>query len=392
MIPEQLLLPVSDEEPTGVEGVYTTAFQELVALAEYIGARLQQSELDRLARIDYAGENAESDRRTAEANAEDARRTLERAEAAVKELTGRSASPDGARNDMATRARKMLEDASKDLRIVQHLALAWTGQNGLAGYADAFRLADELMQRFGDALHPRPDEDDPTDVSAREMVVTEMLNGEAFLQAMRECVVLESPAVGRYTGRDAEVIDGRLEDDQAGGPRSPQQIAAIAQAQAPALSFDSGDDLLRDRIAAVDECLDAARSVMGRFDAGAILGDRVFQLLERIRSQLSAALQPDASGVAAAEAPAAGPVGASAGTALSVNGLRSREDARRLILEVSRYIEATEPSHPAPFFLKRAERLLGARDFFEILRDMAPDSISELERITGHRDSASDTF
>lgn len=389
MIPEQLLLPVSDEEPTGVEAVYTTAFQELVALADYIGARLQQSELDRLAKVDYAGENAESDRRTAQANAEDARRSLERAEASVKELTGRGASPEGARNDMAARARKMLEDSSKDLRIVQHLALAWAGQNGLAGYADALRLSDELMQRFGDALHPRPDEDDPTDVSAREMVVTELLNGEAFLQAMRDCVVLESPAVGRYTGRDAEVIDGRMEDDQAGGPRSPQQIAAIAQAQAPALSFDSGDNLLRDRISAVDECLDAARSVMGRFSAGAILGDRVFQLLERIRAQLSAALQPDAADFAPGAA-VAGPAGA--GAALSVNGLRSREDARRLILEVSRYIEATEPSHPAPFFLKRAERLLGARDFFEILRDMAPDSISELERITGHRDNASETF
>jgi predicted component of type VI protein secretion system len=43
----------------------------------------------------------------------------------------------------------------------------------------------------------------------------------------------------------------------------------------------------------------------------------------------------------------------------------SRDEARRLILDIARYIERTEPSHPAPP-LPRAEKLLGAKSFFEI--------------------------
>ncbi len=57
-----------------------------------------------------------------------------------------------------------------------------------------------------------------------------------------------------------------------------------------------------------------------------------------------------------------------------------------MILEICKFLEATEPGHPAPFFLRRAERLLGAKDFFVIMRDMAPDALSEIERITGHRE------
>ena len=66
--------------------------------------------------------------------------------------------------------------------------------------------------------------------------------------------------------------------------------------------------------------------------------------------------------------------------------LQTRDDARRLILDVCKFLERTEPSHPAPYFLRRAERLLSAKDFFAIMRDMAPDALNELERITGHRE------
>jgi len=65
--------------------------------------------------------------------------------------------------------------------------------------------------------------------------------------------------------------------------------------------------------------------------------------------------------------------------------LATRDDARRLILEVADYLERSEPGHPAPLFLRRAERLLGAASFFDIVKDMAPDSISEIERITGQK-------
>lgn len=394
MFPEKLIEPVSEASPAGEDGVYTAAFQELTALSDYLAARLELGEAERLAKLDFQGENADSDRRAAEGNAEDARRKVERAEASVREAIGRAPSPDSARNELRARAEKMLQETGKDLRVVQQLALAWLLEDGVAGLESGFRLMDALLERYGAQVHPKPDEDDPSDVSAREMVISEMLNGEAFVLALRECAVLQASGVGRVSGRDAEVIDGKLEDDRA-GVRSVAEITAIAQAGAG--SEQGGNEALRAAAAEVEGCEQAAQAVVARFNPGGLHGDRVPKLLHRIRGLLSAAVQAD--GAPAAEAAAGGELATVPAQALAVRGngavagaLRNRDDARRLILQISRFLEETEPSHPAPFFLKRAERLLGAKDFFAIMRDMAPDAISEMERITGHRESGSDSY
>jgi type VI secretion system protein ImpA len=383
MFSDQLYEPISDASPTGDDGVYSTAFQEIAALADYLAVRMEVGELERLAKVTYQGENAESDHRTAEANLEDGRRKLERAESTVKELTGKAPSPEGAKNELAARGERILAESSKDIRVIQHLALAWMLQAGTDGFEAAMRLIDGLLERHGALLHPQPDPDEPDDVSAREMVLSEMFNGTAFVMALREAALVESAAAGRYTGRDAEVIEGRLEDDQAGGARSTDHITAIAQAMAEREGSDAAA-ILQARIGRIEAALEAADRVIGRFGHGAIIGDRVLKLLNLLKGQLAAAV-PGAEPAADGEGGGMG-FQVRAGGATTLGPLRSREDARKQILEIARFLESSEPSHPAPFFLRRAERLLGAKDFFAILRDMAPESISELERITGHRD------
>ena len=395
MFPEKLIEPVSESSPVGEEGVYTLAYQELTALHEYIAARLELSEFERLARVEHQGDNAESDLRMAEGNLEDGRRKLERAEASVKELTGRAPSAESARSELRIRSERMLAETGKDLRVVQHLALAWLQEQGLAGLENGFRVIDALLERYGDEVHPKPDEDDPTDVSAREMVISEMLNGTAFVQALRECVVLEAAGVGRFTGRDVEVIDGKLDDDRAGGARSVQEITGIAQAVGGG-EAEAVNAALAAAVARVEACQQAVESVIARFDAGALHGDRVPKLLHRTRNLLTAAMQAGEGQAAAggddgSPSPIQSTGSPQRGNGAATGSLRNRDDARRMILQISRFLEETEPSHPAPFFLKRAERLLGAKDFFAIMRDMAPDSITEMERITGHRESGTDS-
>src|SRR5688572_19987941 len=108
MFSEKLIEPVSESSPVGEEGVYTLAFQELTALHEYIAARLELAEFERMAKVEHQGENADSDHRMAEGNVEDGRRKLERAEASVKELTGRAPSAESVRNELRTRSERML--------------------------------------------------------------------------------------------------------------------------------------------------------------------------------------------------------------------------------------------------------------------------------------------
>jgi type VI secretion system protein ImpA len=387
MFSEKLIQSVSDASPAGEEGVYTPTFQEMNALAEYIAARLELAELERIAKLEHQGENAESDARMAQANAEDGRSKLARCEANVKEVTGKAPSADGARNELRNRAERMLGETGKDLRVVQHLALAWLLEQGVTGLGDGFRLIDALLEQYGAEVHPKPDEDDPSDVSAREMVISEMLHGTAFLQALRECVLFAAGG-GRLTGRDVEVIDGKLDDDKGGGARSVAEISAMAMAAADG-SLEGANAVLRAALDNIDACQQAIAAVVARFGAGALHGDRVPKLLQRARGLLDQAMQTDSPAQESeGDADGIGPIVTQArGNGAAGGPLRSRDDARKLILQVAKFLEETEPSHPAPFFLRRAERLLGAKDFFAIMRDMSPDAIAEMERITGHRDS-----
>ncbi len=62
--------------------------------------------------------------------------------------------------------------------------------------------------------------------------------------------------------------------------------------------------------------------------------------------------------------------------------LRSRQEAIRALDLVCRYLERHEPTNPAPLFIRRAQRLM-TKNFMDIVKDLLPDSLANLERLTG---------
>jgi type VI secretion system protein ImpA len=65
--------------------------------------------------------------------------------------------------------------------------------------------------------------------------------------------------------------------------------------------------------------------------------------------------------------------------------IRSREDAIRSLEAVSEFFRRAEPSSPVPLFVDRAKRLI-ARDFLEVLAELAPDSVADVKRVGGIRE------
>ncbi|MFZ4860456.1 MAG: ImpA family type VI secretion system protein, partial [Desulfuromonadaceae bacterium] len=62
--------------------------------------------------------------------------------------------------------------------------------------------------------------------------------------------------------------------------------------------------------------------------------------------------------------------------------VRSREDAVRAIDMVCDYLERTEPSNPAQFLLRRASKMIN-HNFLQLVKELAPDALSEVARIMG---------
>ncbi len=65
--------------------------------------------------------------------------------------------------------------------------------------------------------------------------------------------------------------------------------------------------------------------------------------------------------------------------------LSSRADAQLMLEKVKHYFAQHEPSHPAPLMIDRVQRLIEL-DFMDIIRDLAPDGVHQLENIFGRRD------
>jgi type VI secretion system protein ImpA len=83
---------------------------------------------------------------------------------------------------------------------------------------------------------------------------------------------------------------------------------------------------------------------------------------------------PDAESVSA-------PVGRAGEGPMNVE-IRTREEALLMIDKVIAYFERNEPTNPAPLLIKRARRLV-SMSFVDIIKDMAPESLKQIETIAG---------
>lgn len=62
--------------------------------------------------------------------------------------------------------------------------------------------------------------------------------------------------------------------------------------------------------------------------------------------------------------------------------IKNNEDVIRMLDKICDYYAKYEPSSPLPLLLQRAKRLV-RKDFLEILKDIAPDGLTQAGRVTG---------
>jgi type VI secretion system protein ImpA len=101
--------------------------------------------------------------------------------------------------------------------------------------------------------------------------------------------------------------------------------------------------------------------------------------LMRPLALLAARLQ----GATAAPSAIAGEVMMAARLVPALSGdIHSREDALGALQRACEWIERNEPGHPAPLLIRRAQRLM-SKSFLDIIRDLLPEGVPEVEKIAG---------
>lgn len=261
-----------------------------------------------------------------------------------------------------------LAGRTRDLRLAVLLARAGARTQGLAGYAAGLSLVDQLLDKYWDAVHPHLDGDDAT---MRLNVLATLCSHASGLADLRASylVAVGHPLTVRLIElalTNAEPLPGETRPTPAGIGKGLQDAAAA-------------DAALPDRLKLVHAAaMSIERSVSQRVG---IAGPDLKPLLNitHALSQAAAAAQ----GATVTALPALETSGTAIEQGVSAPGtIRTREDVVRMLGSICDWMERHEPSNPAPLLIRRAQRLM-SKSFLDLVRDLAPEGLAQLERIAG---------
>ncbi len=265
---------------------------------------------------------------------------------------------------------------SKDLRLLAYLGTALLRTDGVPAFADTLQVASQWLQQYWTQVYPVVDED----AILRRNALNCFADPMAIVDGLRRTPLVRSRQHGTFTLRDIDIATHVLAAGDGNAPIDENQVNA-AFASMPIADLTRLHESVVGGVAslkAIDASMrDAAGSeATPTFDPLAAQLTRLGQVL---RAQLAA--HPDGSPAAAGggEAAAGEPGGAALGA------VKSRQDAIRALDAVAAFFRATEPSSPVPMFLARAKRLV-AKDFLEVLADIAPDAVPQARAAGGVKD------
>lgn len=262
-------------------------------------------------------------------------------------------------------------DRSRDLRLAVFWLRSGVNLYGYAALASGLQLLTEMMQSLGASVLPLPDPDDG-DPYARVNALSVLAETAGLLGDLRAAPVLQDRALGRITGRDVELallLTQPLETETPMAKDQIQRMLSDAVDSTPVLRTTVDDSVAQ--LAAFE----AALQVFLGSAAPDMLPLRRFvkavaSLMPQSQADVDAVLGVDEGGASApGRAALAGQVG-------------NRADALRAIDRVCEFLERTEPSNPAPLFLRRARQLIN-HNFLQLMKELAPEAMAGVARAVG---------
>ena len=277
-----------------------------------------------------------------------------------------------------------LLNRSKDLRLGVYLANALLNTDGFAGLSDGLELIRGLVEKHWDTVHPQLDPEDGNDPTMRVNTLVGLCDPETMVRRVRELPLVKSRVHGRFSLRDVLIAAGKLPPPK--GDAKPPEMSAIEGAfqeidleELKATEATIGKSI--EQINAIESILtekvgsnraaDFSELTTVLKGAQRTVGEQL------VRRGVAVAVEPGEAGADAEGAPGAEPQ--------SISGpIASREDAIRALDRVCEFFSQSEPSSPVPILLRRAQKLV-AKDFVELIKDLAPDGLSQIDVIRGPR-------
>ena len=274
----------------------------------------------------------------------------------------------------------------KDIRVSLHLTAALLRTDGWPGFADGLQLLHGYLEQYWDEVYPLVEDDDPF---FRVNALFNLSDPQRFIGALRRTPVVRSRMAGSYALRDhLAAAAGPRPADEDDEPSDQEAVdaglirAAFTEADGEQLAADA------EGIDAAVQALDAiVRLADDKLGSDAPDLSQVVKVLQQIKGWMDGerAAQNGETPPAPESEDAAAPSASAVPQAGFPDAIDSPEQAIRALDKVSDYFRRYEPSSPVPLLLERAKRLV-RQDFMALMRDLAPDGLSQAQRIFGVED------
>jgi len=263
---------------------------------------------------------------------------------------------------------------TKDLRVAVHLAAAALNRGGLEGMSEGLTLVGGLLETYWPSVHPQLDPEEGDDPTMR-ITALSALAAPSLLATLRTTPVIRAQALGSVAMRDFSSVPGEATLDN-------NTVEGVFQSvDLPVLEAAVGWlSKCTEQLARIDKTFEEHTGARGP-DLGAL--SRMFREATAFAAPRLAARQPVAA--AAEDAPTGGSAAPVARAAAPLGEVNSREDVVRALDRICAYYARSEPSSPLPLLLQRCKKMV-PMSFVDILKELAPSGLSQLETVVGKAD------
>jgi type VI secretion system protein ImpA len=288
-----------------------------------------------------------------------------------------------------------LNKRTRDLRVLTYGALADLSLKGLKAFSDSLDSLNTCLEVFWDSIYPNLEADDDDDATIRLNCLQILNDYEMVSFGLERAPLIEVRGLGSFSLHDIELAEGKRSP---GGGEKAQDIGLIQGA------FGNADvevlKALGEGVRGSIAQLKRTNEIWSKLakNAPSINFDVILKVLDEIRQAINkyapaaatAAVEVDKTEGMNDAQEHGSPVSVSGATmsgatmsgGMISGAINSRADVVNMIDKICEYYSSHEPSSPIPLLLRRAQRLV-PKSFVEILEDIAPDGIAQLQVVSG---------
>ena len=280
---------------------------------------------------------------------------------------------------------------TRDLRIAVWLTRAASRLDGFEGYANGVHLIRRLLESQWEHVHPLLDATANNDPQMRLTALSPLADPATLLADLRQTWI-----GGERGGISVRQVELGLGKARPGKDEHVPTADGVASAMREIMKRTPSD--LRAAVALAVDVVAIEAGLDAKLKAANSLDLAPLRLVARTLEQAAQAALGEA-GADPGPLPAGDPpVGPGAGSgrrpmaphaasnslavAMAGAGPTGRDQVIAALDGVCDWIALNEPANPAPLLIRRAQRLMG-KSFLDIVRDIAPGGLKEIESLAG---------